>query len=233
MTATSRVVSLVPSITESLLAWGVVPVAVTRFCEHPELRHVGGTKDPDIDTIVGLRPDVVVMDTEENRLDDAEALKARGVRLHITSVRSVADVEATLAGLAAVLGIHTPPRTPIDLPPLAIGTRRAFVPIWRRPWMTIGRSTYGADLLARLGIAGVFDDSPDPYPEVTLDDAAARRPDLVIAPTEPYPFGARHVAELSQVALDVRIVDGRDLFWWGVRTPAAATRLAAALAAPG
>ena len=70
---TGRVVSLVPSVTESLLAWGVVPVACTRFCEQPDLVHVGGTKDPDIDAIVSHAPSLVVVDREENRRDDAEA----------------------------------------------------------------------------------------------------------------------------------------------------------------
>jgi hypothetical protein len=77
-------------------------------------------------------------------------------------------------------------------------------------------------------VANVFDDAATRYPEVTLEEASLRRPDLVLAPSEPYPFGPRHVAELSQVA-PVRLVDGQDLFWWGVRTPAALARLTTAL----
>ena len=74
-----RVVSLVPSVTETLLAWGVTPVACTRFCEQPDLPHVGGTKDPDVDAIVALAPDLVVMCVEENRWEDAAALSAAGL----------------------------------------------------------------------------------------------------------------------------------------------------------
>ncbi len=103
-----RVVSLVPSVTETLLAWGVDVVACTRFCEQPQLRHVGGTKDPDIEAIVGLAPDLVVLDREENRLPDAEALEARGVRLHITHVTGLADVGPTLGSLAAAVGVDVP-----------------------------------------------------------------------------------------------------------------------------
>ena len=73
-----RVVSLVPSVTETLLAWGITPVAVTRFCEQPSLRAVGGTKDPDVAAIVELAPDLVVMCHEENRLEDFDALVGRG-----------------------------------------------------------------------------------------------------------------------------------------------------------
>ena len=64
---TPRVVSLVPSVTETLLAWGIQPVACTRFCEQPSLHHVGGTKDPDVAAIADLGPDLVVVDEEENR----------------------------------------------------------------------------------------------------------------------------------------------------------------------
>jgi len=70
----------------------------------------------------------------------------------------------------------------------------------------------------------VFADADDRYPTVTLEEARARRPDLVLAPSEPYPFRERHVPLLAEVA-PVVLVDGQDLFWWGVRTPAAVARL--------
>ena len=76
-----RVVSLVPSVTETLLAWGIEPAACTRFCEQPSLRHVGGTKDPDIGAIEKLAPDLVVVDREENRRDDARELMRRGIQV--------------------------------------------------------------------------------------------------------------------------------------------------------
>ena len=103
-----RVVSLVPSVTESLLAWGVTPVAVTRFCEQPSLRAVGGTKDPDLGAIVDLVPDVVVMCHEENRLEDYEALRAAGVRVESLRIESVADVAVGLTELAALVGARAP-----------------------------------------------------------------------------------------------------------------------------
>ena len=98
-----KVVSLVPSVTETLLAWEVVPVACTRFCEQPSLPHVGGTKDPDVAAIVELAPDLVVMDEEENRREDAEALAAAGLDVFVTAVRSVEDVAPTLGRLAAAV----------------------------------------------------------------------------------------------------------------------------------
>jgi hypothetical protein len=93
--------------------------------------------------------------------------------------------------------------------------------------MTANGDTYGSSVLETAGVENVFAADPDRYPTITLDEAAARRPDVVLAPSEPYPFGPRHTAELATVAADVRFVDGRDLFWWGVRTPAAVERVTA------
>jgi hypothetical protein len=226
-----RVVSLVPSVTETLLAWGVEPVACTRFCEQPSLCHVGGTKDPDVAAIVDLAPDVVVMDEEENRREDADELRAAGLDVHVTAVRSLGDVAPTLDALATRLRLAVPPsggracRIPRARPPER-EARRVFVPIWRRPWMTVNAQTYGSTLLDAAGFANVFADAGSRYPEVTLDDAAGRGPELVLAPSEPYPFGPKNTAELDAVA-PVVLVDGRDLFWWGARTAAALERLEA------
>ena len=230
-----RVVSLLPSVTETLRAWGRDPIACTRFCEQPDLPHVGGTKDPDVTAIVDLAPDLVVVDEEENRREDADALTAAGVEVLVTAVRSVADVGPTLETLADAVGLRrgssadaltVPSATEVD------GRRTAFVPIWRRPWMTLNDDTYGASLLAAVGVANVFGADPVRYPTVAaLDEARTRRPDLVVAPSEPYPFAERHRAELEAVAPAV-FVDGQDLFWWGVRTPDAIRRLRSMLEAP-
>jgi ABC-type Fe3+-hydroxamate transport system substrate-binding protein len=220
-----RVVSLVPSATESLLEWDVVPVAVTRFCEHPELPDVGGTKNPDLDAIVGLEPDLVVMCVEENRAEDAAGLRDAGCELFVFDVDGVDDVAAQLGALASRLDVD--PALEFELgseghePSL---DARVFVPIWRRPWMTLSGHTYGSSLLARIGLRNLFADAVERYPETTLDAVQARRPDVVLAPSEPYPFTARHRAELEAVA-PVVFVDGKDLFWWGVRTPSAIERL--------
>ena len=234
-TAAPRVVSLVPSVTETLVTWGVPPVACTRFCERPELPHVGGTKDPDVAAVAALRPDLVVLCEEENRREDADALAAAGLVTAALSIDGLADVAPAMRMLAALVGID-PGRVPAlpgtedvapdrDPPPRL----RAFVPIWKRPWMSLAGGTYGSSLLAAIGVANVFADAGRRYPEVTLEEARAREPDVVLAPSEPYPFRERHVEQLSAVA-PVVLVDGQDLFWWGARTPTALARLRGHLA---
>ena len=222
-----RVVSLVPSVTETLLVWGVEPAACTRFCEQPHLLHVGGTKDPDIEAIVKLKPDVVVVDREENRRDDAEMLVARGVNvvdLHVTSLESAVSETSRLAG---IVGVGWKSDT-IESQSIRA---RAFVPIWRRPWMTFNRATYGASILRSIGIDVSHAQASVTYPQLEVEELGTTAADLVLLPTEPYAFAERHIAEVVELTgiSDVRIIDGRDLFWWGVRTESARERLASQL----
>ena len=219
-----RVVSLVPSVTETLLAWGLEPVGVTRFCEQPGLRAVGGTKDPDIGAIVALAPDLVVVNDEENRREDAAALSAAGLTLHSMSPRALADVGPAVGALAEAVGRDAPDTALAQARPTR-GSAIAFV--WRRPWMTQRSDTYGASVLEHLGWTNPFAAADTRYPETDLDAVVALAPDLVVLPSEPYPFRSRHREEVAAAlpAARVELVDGRDLFWWGTRTPAAVARL--------
>lgn len=235
-----RVVSLVPSASETLVALGVVPIACTRFCELGGVPVVGGTKRCDVEAIIALAPDLVVVNDEENRWDDAAALISAGLSIHSMSPRSVHDVGGEVRALATRLEVEVPAPFSADewdAWSAAMLTPRwydAFVAVWRRPWMSLASDTYGASLLDLLGVGNVFADSFDRYPEVTLEEVAARAPNLVVLPSEPYEFGSEHAREIGVVVAGVPIVfvDGRDLFWWGIRTPAAAERIAARLRDP-
>jgi ABC-type Fe3+-hydroxamate transport system substrate-binding protein len=224
-----RVVSLVPSSTETLLALGADVIACTRFCEQPGLATIGGTKNPDVDAIVGLGPDLVVLDREENRLADAAALARAGIDLAISDVRSVASATRVVGDLARATGSPGVEQlVPDALPPRHL---RALVPIWRRPWMAIGSSTYGAAVLAHLGLGLSVPSGPGDYPTFDLSAIEDDPPDLVIVPSEPYEFTDDHLADLAAAAPRARLVrvDGRDLFWWGWRTVGAIDRLASTL----
>jgi hypothetical protein len=214
-------VSLVPSITETLSTWDRTPIACTRFCERDDLEHVGGTKNPDIERIVALSPDLVVMEAEENRREDHDTLADRGLSVLALHVRSLSDVNVAMGQLASRVKTIW---QDIDFGPSKTPRASVFVPIWRRPWMALGTPTYGADLLAHLGLSTIYERGV-PYPSVELEDVGARRPDMVLAPSEPYPFRERHRGELESIA-PTYFVDGKDLFWWGERTRRARDRLA-------
>jgi hypothetical protein len=106
---------------------------------------------------------------------------------------------------------------------------QVVVPIWRRPWVTLGARCYGTSVLEHLGFS-VRVAGTERYPEVDIGALRSMQPDMVVAPSEPYPFGERHRDELETIA-PVTFVDGADLFWWGWRTPRAIARLGDALAA--
>ncbi len=226
-----RVVSLVPSASETLIALGIVPVGCTRFCEIPDVPLVGGTKNVDVDAVIALAPDLVVVNDEENRIEDARALEAHGLALHSMSPHSIAEVGPAVGALAAAVRKEVPEpfgawELWLDRTRMPV-RRSAFVAVWRRPWMSLASDTYGSSLLAHVGVGNVFADASDRYPEVTLEQVAGLGPDLVLLPSEPYAFAARHASEVHEAlpSAHTSLVDGRDLFWWGIRTPDAVLRL--------
>ena len=149
------------------------------------------------------------------------------------SPRSVHDVGAEVRALAARIDAPVPAPFGVDewdawiASVLSPRWYDAFVAVWRRPWMSLASDTYGSSLLDVLGVNNVFADSLERYPEVTLAEVAARAPNLILLPSEPYEFGPEHAREIEREVTGVPIafVDGRDLFWWGIRTPPAADRL--------
>jgi ABC-type Fe3+-hydroxamate transport system substrate-binding protein len=245
-----RVVSLVPSATETLLAWNVEPIGVTRFCEQGNrFATFGGTKDPHLDLIVAASPDLVVMCDQENRKEDAAVLTAEGLRVHVVHITRLEHVGPEMIRLSEVLELdralgescdasndndalgqcEDDLDQPAGLKPArieAVGQKplKVFVPIWRKPWMTINNDTYGGSILEGAGFANVFGAHADRYPTVSPEEIVANQPEVVLAPSEPYPFTERQRGEL-EVFAPPRFVDGKDLFWWGARTPSALARI--------
>ncbi|WP_232291827.1 helical backbone metal receptor [Frankia sp. QA3] len=233
-----RVVSLVPSLTESiaLTAPGLL-VGATDWCSHPPglaVTRVRGTKNPDVDAIVALAPDLVCANAEENREADLAALRAAGLAVWVTAPTTV---EAALDSLDRMLRLACGLPRPgwldaaraawADADAVPPGPRRrALVPIWRRPWMAVGRDTFTGDVLRRLGVDNVLADSPQRYPR--FDPAHVPPHDLVVLPDEPYAFSPTDGPEAF--AAPAVCVPGRLLTWYGPSLVAARSELAAALA---
>jgi hypothetical protein len=106
----------------------------------------------------------------------------------------------------------------------------AAIPVWRDPWMVVGSATFTGDVAARLGLDNVYRDDPGRYPKVDLADLAARRPDVVVLPDEPYAFSATDGPEMFP-GRRVALVEGRSLTWYGPSLVTARPLLAAQLAA--
>ncbi|MCY7343655.1 MAG: helical backbone metal receptor [Pseudonocardia sp.] len=230
-----RVVSIVPSLTEAvaLSAPGLL-VGATDWCTHPadlDVVRVKGTKNPDVGAIVALRPDLVVANQEENRLPDLDALRAAGVPVYVTDVRTLDGAFTSLARMLAACGLDRPPwledaERAWSAVPEPLVRRRAVVPIWRRPWMAVGRDTFTGALLARLGVDNVLGGDPERYPR--FDPAALPEHDLVVLPDEPYRFAADDGPEAFPGVPSV-LVSGRLLTWYGPSLAAAAAELPALL----
>jgi ABC-type Fe3+-hydroxamate transport system substrate-binding protein len=198
-----------------------VLVGATDFCTHPaglEVPRVGGTKWPDLDRVEALRPDLVVANAEENRDEDVAALRAAGIPVWMTAPATVDDALDSLGRLCAVLGRPAPDwllrARAVWADPPRVPTVRAVVPIWRRPWMVLGRDTFAGDLLGRLGVENVFAGSADRYPRLAKDAPAAVDADLVVFPDEPYAFTPDDGPEAWPQARPV-FVSGRHLTWYG------------------
>jgi len=234
----ARVVSLCPSLSE--LVWelgaGALLVGRTRFCVAPaELRErvpaVGGTKDPSLARIAELAPDLVLMNEEENRREDGEALRARGIALATFFPQAVEDVPPMVRRVGALLGAEPAAEAlaaaieerAAEVARRAVGAGLTFVyVIWRRPWMTVTPGTYVASLLARTGARNAVPAGPVRYPEIGAAEIARLAPDRVLLSSEPYPFRPAHAADLARESgLDpgrIRLVDGAALSWHGART---------------
>jgi ABC-type Fe3+-hydroxamate transport system substrate-binding protein len=235
-----RVVSLVPSLTEAVAA--SVPGALagaTDWCTHPaglDVVRVGGTKNPKVERIVGLAPDLVLANEEENREPDLAALREAGLEVLVTEVRTVPQAFDELERAMTACGAPGRPRWLEEaeaawarLPVPEIRTT-AVVPVWRRPWMVLGRDTFAGDVLARLGVDNLYATHPERYPRIALEELREAAPGLVVLPDEPYRFTAADGPEAFE-GTPCALVSGRHLTWYGPSLTRAPQVIAEALQA--
>jgi ABC-type Fe3+-hydroxamate transport system substrate-binding protein len=243
-----RVVSLVPSWSETLFALGAGDsvVGVTEYCVHPaeavaKLAKVGGTKNPAVAAIAALRPDLVLANKEENRQRDVERLEAAGLRVFVTYARTVREAVAELRALGRITGrdaaaesIAGGVEARLAALERAGGARRprAAALVWRDPLMVVGGDTFASDLVRCAGAENPFAGTAGRYPRVTRAELEAAAPDVLLLPTEPYRFEERD--RLEFLGLDcpaarsgrVHVVEGELLTWYGPRMARALDTLA-------
>lgn len=272
-----RVVSLVPSVTESLfdLNLGDRLVAITDYCIHPadkvaSLPRIGGTKNPDVQRIIQLKPDLVIANQEENRKEDVDRLLEARIPVWVTFPKTVADAFNLLWNIMHVFD------EPVMVPRVRLIEQtmdwvwrisekrledqpcRVFVPIWLDPLMTFNAETFASDLLRICGGINVFAErerlyplkadlgeqvpSSEPgrdtrYPRVTLDEVVAAQPDLILLPSEPFPFTQSHLSLFAGLDIPaahnnrIEFIDGSLLTWHGTRIAHALNVLPALISA--
>ncbi|MFF3764138.1 helical backbone metal receptor [Streptomyces sp. NPDC001922] len=240
--APARVVSLVPSLTEAVAATAPGLLAgATDWCSHPaglDVVRVRGTKNPDVPAIVALAPDLVIANEEENREPDLAALRSAGLEVLVTEVRTLDQAFSELdrvlvggCGLTRPDWLDAAEAAWRELP-VPADSRRAVVPVWRRPWMVLGRDTFAGDLLDRLGVRNAYAGHAERYPRIPLDELNAGGAELVVLPDEPYRFTADDGPEAFP-GLPSALVSGRHLTWYGPSLTRAPAVLGAALRAAG
>jgi len=236
-----RIVCLVPSITETLFAFGAGPgvVGITDYCVLPlqEVQaktKIGGTKNLAVEKILSLGPDLVIANAEENRKHQIETLRAAGVKVFVTfpktvdaclkMMRDVAALTGTEAAAAPVLHSVEQARNDVRSSTLA-SLPAVFCPIWKNPYMSINHDTFVGCIIREAGARNIFADSADRYPQITLAEVARRKPDIIILPTEPYHFVEFEKTEFEVIGQEVpairnrriHIVEGELLSWYGPR----------------
>ena len=251
-----RIVSLCPSLTELVFALGRGHdlVGRTRYCIRPAdgveaVPVLGGTKNPKIEQILAAKPDLVLLNEEENRAEDAHALTGAGVAIHSSFPKTPAETAALVRDLGQVLERQDAAEAlaeDIERRAAAAATKGTGRPvrwaylIWRKPWMAAGAGTYIHSLLTLPGGENVFGDlteiDGERYPAVTAEQIREADPDAVFLSSEPFPFAEKHIGELAtETGLPrerFHLVDGQILSWHGASTPGGidyATRLLTAL----
>jgi ABC-type Fe3+-hydroxamate transport system substrate-binding protein len=254
-----RIVSLVPSDTLNLLTLGANLVGRTRYCDAPaEIPVVGGTKDVDVDAVARLGPDLIVGNQEENSRAHLEALAQLGLPVLVAFPKTVAEGLSHLARLARILRADARDLIRRGYAAMTEAEKalrekrplRAFVPIWMDPLMTVNAGTFVSDALRLGGGENVFADRerryplsadqgravPSPagardtrYPRITLEEVAARAPEIILLPDEPHPFSEADAQVFRALPLPAKVVrcGGRDFSWYGAQSVEGVPRLRA------
>jgi len=233
-----KIISLVPSLTELIIDLGLKAELVgrTRFCINPkdvvgEISIIGGTKNPRLDTIEDLQPDLIIANKEENRPDDVKQMMDI-CEVLVTDIATVEDAFLTIRKLGNKLGVSdkaerliTTTKIRLDERPDQPSLRTAYM-IWKEPWMSVGRDTYIHDVMKHYGLNNVFKDEQR-YPSFDLDELKKKEPELILLSSEPYPFKERHTPPVEKACPNAKVmlVEGQWFSWYGSHMKHAFERL--------
>lgn len=237
-----RVVSLVPSWTETLLRAKANVVGRTRFCIHPRdevqaIPVVGGTKDWNFAAIQALQPDLLLLDKEENPKFMAEQSEIPFLATHVDSLEALPEslMQMSLALKSDQLGEFAEKWAEIarwpGLPQWKTGDeipgilgwgrrptqeiRQVLYVIWRNPWMVVSQDTFIGSMLEKCGLRSLLKTFSTKYPEVDFKDYRSEET-LLLFSSEPYPFLKKR-EELFSLSNPYAFVDGESFSWFGVR----------------
>ncbi|MCP4726215.1 MAG: cobalamin-binding protein [bacterium] len=237
-----RIVSFICSVTETLFELGLDNriIGRTNYCIHPaikveEVQKIGGPKNPDIDLILSMKPDLLIANIEENEKKDIEILEGSGIPVYVTYPRTVKESRDLIKILGEITGtvdkaslLCEKAGREIESVVQKVKTvskkPRVVYLIWRKPFMTVNRDTYINDLIDFCGGINIFADSNDRYPVINLEEIIESKPDVIFFPSEPFPFKEKHTREFREFNeipavsnTDLRLVDGEMFSWFGYR----------------
>ena len=224
------IISLVPSLTELLfdLGLGGHVIGRTRFCIHPEdkisnVPIIGGTKNPRLDKIRDLSPDLIIANREENQQADVEELQ-RDFKVMVTEISAIDNALFTIHDIGLTCGVLNKAKQLIAdikqemnrVPEESPMTAAYF--IWRDPWMSVGNDTYIHSVMSHWNLQNVYSDQVR-YPTTTLHELSLKKPKIILLSSEPYPFKEKHIKEVGDAcpSSNIVLVNGEWFSWYGSR----------------
>ncbi len=226
-----RVVSLVPSLTETLCEAQLEEyiVGVTKFCVHPQhikktTKVIGGTKNPNIRAITSLKPELIIANKEENRKEDIEALQ-KICPVYVSDIRTIEDIIHFCKDFSLIFPnsgfkniLNNLVQFSESIPEKRMHSIKSLYLIWKKPYMSVGNDTFIAYMMNQYGFMNVCNDYKR-YPEMSADKIKELKPDIVFLSSEPYPFKEKDLKELEKELqnIPIMLVDGEMFSWYGSR----------------
>lgn len=229
-----KIISLVPSLTELLFDLGLENqiVGVTRFCIHPiqktkKIQKIGGTKTVKIDRVIGLNPDLIIANKEENSKSDIEKLQ-KHCNVWVTDIYTLNDALNVIKELgirakcesSANQLIHAIKFNFSKLKTKVKESSKTFAYlIWQDPIMLAGRNNFINEMTKEIGLTNILIDENSRYPEQTKENLVLLKPDYIFLSSEPFPFQEKHIETYNKLLpkSKVILVDGEMFSWYGSR----------------